>query len=153
MNNSEHWLHLNRSVRFGETDAAGVIHFHNLLRWCHEAWEESLQKYGLHSSDVFPNGCELQNKLPVALPIIHCKADFRAPIKTGDHLEIILLPEKIDLDRFQVKSKFQREGENVAIGLVRHVAINPQTRKRCNLPEIINLWIEASSVNVGPRPV
>jgi hypothetical protein len=33
------WLLLCRTVRFGETDAAGVMHFHQLLRWCHEAYE------------------------------------------------------------------------------------------------------------------
>ena len=40
-----------RSVRFGETDAdqgaAGVMHFQQLLRWCHEAYEESLERFGL----------------------------------------------------------------------------------------------------------
>ena len=30
------WLELRRVVRFGDTDAAGVMHFHQLLRWCHE---------------------------------------------------------------------------------------------------------------------
>ena len=33
------WLQLHRKVRFGDTDAAGVMHFHQLLRWSHEAWE------------------------------------------------------------------------------------------------------------------
>ena len=33
------WLRLERTVRFGDTDAAGVIQFHQLLRWCHEAYE------------------------------------------------------------------------------------------------------------------
>ena len=41
------WLQLHRVVRFGDTDAAGVMHFHQLLRWCHEAWEESLEARAL----------------------------------------------------------------------------------------------------------
>ena len=44
MTDSTNWLHLNRIVRFGETDAAGVMHFYKLLGWCHESWEASLQK-------------------------------------------------------------------------------------------------------------
>ena len=151
--NPQHWLLLNRIVRFGDVDAAGVIHFHNLLRWCHEAWEESLEKYGLHSSDLFPNAFNSEKNLEVGLPIVHCSADFRRPIKTGDQLEICLLPEKIDMCSFQVQSKFQRNGEKVALGLIRHLAINFQTRQRCELPEKINLWIEASSLNLGPRPL
>ena len=50
------WLQLRRVVRFGDTDAAGVMHFHQLLRWCHEAWEESLEAHGLAAEAVFP-GC------------------------------------------------------------------------------------------------
>ena len=151
--NPEYWLILKRIVRFGDTDAAGVLHFHNLLRWSHEAWEESLEKYGLNPSEIFPTGVQNEKNLDVALPIVHCEVDFRLPIKTGDDLEIILFPEKIDMSGFQVKSQFQREGKNVAFGLIRHLAIDAQTRQRCALPDKINLWIEASSLNLGPRPL
>ena len=37
------WLILQKKVRFGDCDSAGVIHFHNLLKWSHEAWEESIE--------------------------------------------------------------------------------------------------------------
>ncbi|MGA0279943.1 MAG: thioesterase family protein, partial [Vulcanococcus sp.] len=47
--NPNSWLMLCRSVRFGETDAAGVMHFQQLLRWCHEAYEESLERFGLNA--------------------------------------------------------------------------------------------------------
>jgi len=148
-----HWLHLKHTVRFGETDAAGVMHFQNLFRWCHEAWEESLERYGVHSAEVFPNFKQDEASLKIALPIIHCRANFLLPIKAGDHLEIILCPEKIDNGSFQVQSKFQRDGQNVALGLIRHLAIEVETRKRSELPDKINLWLEASLLNLGPRPL
>ena len=147
------WLMVKRVVRFGETDAAGVMHFHNLFRWCHEAWEESLQRYGINVNDIFPNGIEKDENLEIALPIVHCQADFRLPIFTGNHLDLILSPEKIDMWSFQVKTKFKREGENVASGLIRHVSINAKNRQRCTLPSHISLWLEASSINLGPRPL
>ena len=138
---------MNRVVRFGDSDAAGVIHFHNLLRWCHEAWEESLEKYGLHSSEFFPGSFLEERPLEVAMPIVHCKADFRLPIQTGDHLEVTLLPEKIDMGSFQVQSKFQRGNQIVAFGLVRHCALDVNTKRRCDLPESINLWLKSSALN------
>ncbi len=151
--NPEQWLCLKRAVRFGETDAAGVIHFHQLLRWCHEAWEESLEHYGLEVSEVFPR-CIDQDTCPdVALPIVHCEADFFLPITTGDQLLIELMPEKINLSSFQVQTKFKRGDEHVARGLIRHLAINSETRTRCSLPECIDRWIEASSLNLGLRPI
>ena len=140
-------------MRFGETDAAGVMHFQNLLRWCHEAWEESLDMYGLHSNDIFPNSIQRDQNLEIALPVVHCKADFRLPITTGDHLDVVLSPEQIDMWSFQINTQFQRDGENVALGVIRHLAINAETRQRCALPEKISYWIEASTLNFGPRPV
>ncbi len=147
------WLLLERTVRFGEIDAAGVLHFHHLLRWCHEAWEESLERYGINAVDIFPSKLDVTDSLRVALPIIHCEADFRLPIKCGDHLLIRLEPQRIDVGSFQVRTKFQRDGQEVAIGLVRHLAIDSTTRERCDLPQDIDLWLEASSLNLGLRPV
>ena len=54
MPSPDHWLQLERRVRFGDTDAAGVMHFHQLLRWCHEAWEESLERFGLPAGSGNP---------------------------------------------------------------------------------------------------
>ena len=66
-------------VRFGDTDAAGVMHFHQLLRWCHEAWEESLEAQGIAAEAVFP-GCRGQERWPdVALPVVHCLRTFSDP--------------------------------------------------------------------------
>ena len=70
------WLELSRTVRFSDTDAAGVMHFQQLLGWCHQAWEESLERFGLPAGSVFPGGRGEQPS--VALPIVHCHADFRA---------------------------------------------------------------------------
>ena len=148
-----HWLLLQRVVRFGETDAAGVMHFHHLLRWCHEAWEESLEMYGLHLRDVFPNEIHRNENFETALPVVNCKADFLLPIVTGDQLDLILFPEKLDMGSFQIHTQFQREGKDVALGLIRHLAINAKTRQRCSLPEGISRWLEASTLNIGPRVI
>jgi 1,4-dihydroxy-2-naphthoyl-CoA hydrolase len=71
---SSYWLLLCRTVRFGDTDAAGVMHFHHLLRWCHEAYEESLELYGLPAAEIFPTPGHIP---AIALPLVHCSADFR----------------------------------------------------------------------------
>ena len=41
------WLALEKNIKFGDCDSAGVIHFHNLFRWAHESWEESMEIYGI----------------------------------------------------------------------------------------------------------
>ncbi len=135
-----------RIVRFGETDAAGVIHFHHLLRWCHEAWEESLENFGLDSSEVFPKLISDDDLIDIFLPIIHCEAEYLKPIESGDKLILNLIPNKIDQSCFEVKTRFHREEELMAIGIIKHVAIQKNSRKRCKLPPKIEQWLESSSL-------
>ena len=179
--NPAHWLQLHRTVRFGDTDAAGVMHFHQLLRWCHEAYEESLERFGVSSQAIFPvpswaaaasgqdgtpaaaiadattrpeGGGEANAGPPaVALPIIHCSADFRQPLICGDRLEIHLRPERLDPGSFELRYRFLRSEREVAQGLTRHLAIETASRRRCPLPPAINRWLEASGLAQGVRPL
>ncbi len=149
--NPSTWLSLRRNVRFGDTDAAGVMHFHQIFRWAHEAWEESLDKYGISPKEIFPSSKGKEEDPHISLPIVHCKANFIAPIYTGDQVIIDLLPKQLDKSTFEITTKFQREETIVAIALIRHLAINKDTRVRCNLPDKICLWLEASNICKGPK--
>ena len=142
----DNWLMLSRSVRFGDTDAAGVVHFARLLVWCHEAYEESLERFGLAADDLFPTP---QHRPIVALPIVHCSADFRRPLICGDHLTIQLEPRRLDPGSFEVVYGFVSGDHEVAHGLTRHLAITSDNRQRSPLPEGINRWLEASSIGAG----
>jgi 1,4-dihydroxy-2-naphthoyl-CoA hydrolase len=144
------WLRLCRTVRFGETDAAGVMHFHHLLRWCHEAYEESLERFGIAAGEIFP----APGRRPeVSLPILHCAADFRRPLLCGDPLAIALSPERLDSGGFEVRYRFRRHGEEVARGLTRHLAIDSSGAGRRPLPAPILRWLEASALAGGVRPL
>ena len=86
------WLILQKKVRFGDCDSAGVIHFHNLLKWSHEAWEESIDIYGIPCQDIFPDFSI--SKSQIIFPIVNCEANFFAPIKIGDLLKVKIAPHK-----------------------------------------------------------
>jgi 1,4-dihydroxy-2-naphthoyl-CoA hydrolase len=156
------WLLLCRTVRFGDTDAAGVMHFHQLLRWCHEAFEESLERFGIPPAQIFPRPAwptaagpppEQTSSLTVALPIVHCSADYLHPLRVGDPLAIALSPERLDPGGFEVRYRFSSEGSLVAQGLTRHLAITAAERRRCPLPHPIGRWLEASGLASGVRPL
>ncbi len=144
------WLLLCRTVRFGDTDAAGVMHFARLLVWCHEAYEESLERFGIAVASIFPTPTAAPT---VALPIVHCRADFRRPLVCGDPLTIQLEPRRIEPSSFAVTYTFRSAGEPVARGLTRHLAIAAETRQRCPLPAALNRWLEASSLGGGVQPL
>ena len=144
------WLLLCRSVRFGDTDAAGVMHFPRLFSWCHEAYEESLERFGLAAADIFPRPGHTP---AVALPVVHCSADYQRPLVCGDALTIELRPERIDPACFELHYRFSRDGEPVAQALTRHLAIDSLSRRRCALPAEIQRWLEASGLGRGVTPL
>ncbi len=155
------WLQLHRTVRFGDTDAAGVMHFHQLLRWCHEAYEESLETFGLPSEAIFPTPswdapcADRVDSSPAqaALPIVHCQADYLAPLVCGDRLTVSLSPQPLDAGSYEVSyifTKLEAASRPVAWGLTRHVAIDPISRRRCDLPGPIERWLEASASGISP---
>ena len=143
--NNKSWLYLERYVRFGEVDLAGVIHFQNIFRWCHESWEQSMQLYGLSVENIFPSAYNQKERTEILLPIVHCQANFFLPIKIGDFLEVILTPKKIDSSSFQIETMFRCKGNNVAKGVIKHIAINEESRQRCPLPHSLGLWLESST--------
>ena len=138
-------------MRFGDTDAAGVVHFARLLSWCHEAYEESLERYGIAVAAIFPG--QGTDTPAVALPIVHCSADFRRPLVCGDPLAIALEPLRIDPGCFELRYRFRSGDEPVAEGLTRHLAIDSRSRQRCSLPEPIQRWLEASALRGGIQPL
>ncbi|MEB3307554.1 MAG: acyl-CoA thioesterase [Cyanobacteriota bacterium] len=148
------WLRLCRTVRFGDTDAAGVMHFQQLLRWCHEAYEESLERFGLTATTIFPAPGATPD---VALPIVHCQADYLAPLVVGDPLAIQLEPRRLDPGCFELHYRFQRsvgsDPKPVAQALTRHLALQASSRQRCALPLAINRWLEASSLGSSIQPL
>ena len=143
------WLLTNRTVRFSDTDAAGVVHFAQLFLWLHQSWEESLERFGLEAGSIFPGG---RAQTPsAALPIVHSSAYFHSPLHVGDLLIIHLKPRLLSTSSFEVASEVLLEDQAVATARLRHVAINPSSRERCRLPEGIERWLEASSVgNIQP---
>ena len=146
--NPREWLCLKRTVRFGETDAAGVVHFLELLRWCHETWEASLEKHGVVLQEIFPTNQINTSQLDVALPVVHCEANYFQPLYVGDTINIELNPEKINDFSFILRFKFKKNGEKIGLINIKHVSINPITREKCALFKQINLWIHESSLNL-----
>jgi len=141
---TNNWLILEKKIKFGDCDSAGVIHFHNLLRWAHESWEESIEIYGINLKEIFPS---LKNETKKIFPIINCEANFLNPIEFGDKLEIKILPKKINNHLFEVKTTFCKDKILVARAKLIHCVLNFVDKKKVDLPESLELWIEASNIN------
>lgn len=125
-----------RTIRFQDTDAAGVVYFASVLSMCHEAYEDSLASSGVSMQAFF-------GKSSVALPIVHASADFFRPMFCGDKILIYLTPKYMGTDYFEVTYKVVGVGDReVAKVLTEHVCIDSDSRNRQQLPNEIVRWFQ-----------
>ena len=126
-----------RTVRFQDTDAAGVVYFANVLAMCHEAYEASLAASGINLKEFFSNP-------QAALPVIHATVDFYRPMFAGDRLTIQLTPKQFAGDELEIAYQvFSEEvaGRSAAKAVTKHVCIDAVTRTRKQLSEDLMQWM------------
>ena len=129
-----------RSIRFSETDAAGVVYFANVLTLCHEAYEASLIASGIDARSFF-SGQE------IAVPIVHAEVDFFKPMFCGDQITIALTPILLKPSEFQIAYQLFHKlpHEPIAKALTRHVCICPKTRSRQELLPVLLHWLHCAN--------
>lgn len=150
-----------RTIRFQDTDAAGVVYFANVLAMCHEAYEESLAASGINLQSFFQNPA-------VAIPIVHASVDFFRPMFCGDQQTIHLTPEPLTNHEFEIiyqvfkvpspPSQMAKTSENDVSGnlttiekaplqlvgkaITRHVCIDSANRTRKEMPAEMIQWLQ-----------
>lgn len=124
-----------RTIRFQDTDAAGVVYFANVLAMCHEAYEESLAASGINLKSFFSNPS-------VAFPIVHASVDFIRPMFCGDKLLIQLTPKFLTDNEFEISYQIVAAADKVvAQAITKHVCIDAARRTRTQLPDEISQWL------------
>ncbi len=125
-----------RTVRFQDTDAAGVVYFANVLVMCHEACEESLAASGINLKTFFSNPS-------VTIPIVHASVDFLRPMFCGDQLLIDLITKERSCNEFEIAYQILAAAADkvVAKALTKHVSIDPISRTRKEIPAEIIQWL------------
>lgn len=126
-----------RTVRFADTDAAGVVFFANYLAICHEAYEESLAGSGIDLAVFFQS-------TGVVVPIAKSTAEYLRPLRPGEKLRITVSPEPISENSFAVNYEIfkLKPVEKLAARLrTEHVATSPAKRERVPLPAELARWV------------
>lgn len=127
-----------RTVRFQDTDAAGVVYFANVLVMCHEAYEASLSATEIDLKGFFSNPA-------IAIPIVHAEVDFFRPLFCGDQLQIQLTPQQLSAQEFIIHYQiFTADISDRALSQAqtRHVCIDPTARARRDLPDMMLTWLK-----------
>jgi 1,4-dihydroxy-2-naphthoyl-CoA hydrolase len=126
-----------RTVRFADTDAAGVVFFANYLALCHEAYEEALAYTGIELNTFFEAS-------GLVIPITKSEANYLRPLFPGDKLTIICTPRLLTENSFELSFELWKAGppDKLAARLkTEHVCIASETRERKALDPRIASWI------------
>ena len=123
------------TVRFHETDAAGVVYFANGLVLCHQAYEASLDAAGVDLREFF-------SPRELAFPIVHASIDFRRPLRCGDRVVIKVSAQQEAAFSFAVSYAIHHNQVCAATALTRHVCINAE-RQRSPLPPPMQDWLQS----------
>lgn len=135
-----------RTIRFADTDAAGVVYFAALLSICHEAYEDALAKSGVDLARFFRGEItsgQTNPSQPVIIPISHAEIDFRRPLHCGEEITIELFWQaETEHDQTQEISEFaivytiihNHSARVVGRAMTRHVCVNRLTHQRMAIP-------------------
>jgi 1,4-dihydroxy-2-naphthoyl-CoA hydrolase len=126
-----------RTIRFEDTDAAGVVYFANVLKICHEAYEESLAASGINLQLFF-------GKADVAIPIVRAEVDFFRPMFCGDKIDVRLAGKRLSDEKFEINYQIYHLGQErlSAQAITKHVCIDSSSRIKREIPGEIKQWLE-----------
>lgn len=118
-------------VRMHDTDMAGILFFANQFRFVHDALEDFVASEGISFQDVFHSNEFL-------FVIVHVEADYHAPLRVGDALEIRLKVEQIGSSSFRIGYEvYKVDGDLQLVGTAKtvHVTLDAKTRKKIPIPQ------------------
>ncbi len=115
-------------VRMHDTDMAGILYFARQFRFAHDALEDFVSSEGLTFDQVF-------NKTDYVFVIVHVEADYLAPLKVSDELEIHLSVTHVGTSSFTILYQIYRAKELVGTAKTVHVTLNSKSRTKIPIPE------------------
>jgi 1,4-dihydroxy-2-naphthoyl-CoA hydrolase len=117
------------TIRLHHTDAAGLIFFPRLFELVQEILEVVLQERGASISE------RLEGDGPI-MPIAHCEADYRRPLRLGDELTVTMTCERVGEKSLTFVYRItDDQGQEVARARTVHVAMDRQSGESVPLTE------------------
>lgn len=123
-------------IKLHETDAAGLLFFSNQFKMVHDAYESLFEKQGYGFATLIRDE-------EFFIPIVHCEADFRAPLFVGDLIEIQVVVEKVGTTSFTLGYELLDAAKKL-VGTAKtvHVTMDKDTQKKIPLPKDLRSKLE-----------
>ena len=121
-------FNIQHTVKFSEVDQAGVVFFSRYFEIAHSSLEAFFHQLGWGFAKVFREGKD-------GFPLIHAEADYMAPARLGDTLEVALSIARITESSFTVSYDIRStDSKPVAKLSTNHVWVELKTFSKAPIP-------------------
>lgn len=114
-------------VPLQEVDHAGVLYFAHLFSHAHDAYAQLMESMGFPLHQIIESG-------KYHIPLAHAEADFLAPMRHGQLVEVQAHIERLGNTSFTLKYEFSSNAGLCALVSTRHVVIAPDTGSPILIP-------------------
>ncbi len=131
------WEH-RRTVRFEDVDFAQLVFYPKLFVYCHNAFEDFFR------DEVGVSYSEMLQKHRVGYPVVHAQVDFKAPLRFGDPVKVVLETKKLGTRSITCRYRLIDEQRDLLCAEFEIVtaAISMDTYKSVDLPEDVRAAFE-----------
>lgn len=118
-------------VRWGDTDAAGIVFYPNFYKWMDEATHEYFTAIGLPTSTLY---VEQQ----IAVPLLEANCQFKSPLLFEDDVIVRSTVKEMSNKVFKISHQFIKDEKIVAEGYeVRAWTSFKEKPKACPIPDSV----------------
>jgi YbgC/YbaW family acyl-CoA thioester hydrolase len=133
-------------VRWGETDAMGIVFYPTYFAWFDHATHELFGSSGRNLATIL-------REEGISVPIAECGARFRAPTFAGDEVAVTATVGELQSRSFRVEHRVERAGREVASGFEVRVVARLEADGRLAvvpMPDPIREWLAGEEPADGP---
>lgn len=118
-------------VYYEDTDAGGIVYYANYFKYAERGRSEFLRDIGVTNS-------EMMNRDGTGIVVRHVAADFIAPARLDDQLQIETTIEEVKNASMIMNQKILRDGHSLVTMVVKLACINVTTGRPVRLPQDLN---------------
>ena len=134
---NNNFVPFSRKAFYYETDAMGIVHHSNYIRWMEEARINWLSNIGYPYAEIECQG--------LMIPVLSAECQYKYPVKYDDEFEIKIILREFNCVRFSVEYNIFNKTTNKlsAVGKTSHCFVNKDfrpVRTKRDYPELYNIF-------------
>jgi 4-hydroxybenzoyl-CoA thioesterase len=132
-------------VRFADIDQAGIVYYPKILHYCHTVMEDFFEE---RAGVPYP---VLLKERRLGLPTVRVEADYRAPVRYGDDLRVVMTVERMGRSSVTfVFEAYRPDGVLAASSKLVKACVNMDGFRATEIPDFMRAAFAQLAPDAGP---